>query len=292
MFWVWMTARIVANPISNVFQKSLTRQGRDPLTIVCVTHLLLSVVCLPSLFYLSLPVSPQFWWNIALCTVLNIAGNTLLVQAVKRSDLSLLGPINAYKPVVSLLPSFVLLHEVPSPLGLLGILLIAGGSYAMVDRAANSSLAAACARLASDRGVQFRCGALVVTALEAVFIKQALLQSSAWTTFAWWSVLGFVLALVIVLAMSKIRGRPLNLVEGPTGALTSVLLAITVGLMQLSTIVILASYQVGYSLALFQTSAIISVILGRQIFQEPRFARRLLGSLIMVTGSILIVVSK
>jgi drug/metabolite transporter (DMT)-like permease len=62
------------------------------------------------------------------------------------------------------------------------------------------------------------------------------------------------------------------------------------GLMQLATVLTLRDLQVGYSLALFQLSAVISVLLGRRYFAESNIRERLVGSLIMAAGAALIVV--
>jgi drug/metabolite transporter (DMT)-like permease len=67
-------------------------------------------------------------------------------------------------------------------------------------------------------------------------------------------------------------------------------LAVTTGLMQLSTLLTFGKMQVGYSLALFQTSTILSVFLGYKFFQETNIVRRLCGSLIMVVGAGCIIV--
>ena len=45
---------------------------------------------------------------------------------------------------------------------------------------------------------------------------------------------------------------------------------------------------VGYSLALFQLSALISVFLGHRYFQERDIRKRLAGAAIMVSGAVLI----
>ena len=45
----------------------------------------------------------------------------------------------------------------------------------------------------------------------------------------------------------------------------------------------------GYALALFQLSTLVTVYLGHRYFAEGNIRRRLLGSLIMVTGAVLIV---
>src|SRR6185503_8780807 len=123
MLWLAVAARIISNPLANVFQKLLTNRGVNPIFVIFASHGLLSVVCLPFLFVAWRAASAGFWFNIGLSAVLAVAGNVLLVEALKRSDLSVLGPINAYKSVVSLLPGIILLHEIPGPWALAGIAL-------------------------------------------------------------------------------------------------------------------------------------------------------------------------
>ena len=70
---------------------------------------------------------------------------------------------------------------------------------------------------------------------------------------------------------------------------TYLMLAVTTGLMQLSTLYAFGVLQVGYSLALFQTSALLSVVFGYKFFREKNVVRRLVGASIMVIGAIFIV---
>ncbi len=67
-------------------------------------------------------------------------------------------------------------------------------------------------------------------------------------------------------------------------------LAATTGAMQSTTLFTFGKLQVGYSLALFQLSTLISVFLGYRYFREGHFRKRLVGSAIMVGGAVLIVV--
>ena len=67
-------------------------------------------------------------------TVLAVAGNALIVEAMRLSDLSVLGPINSYKSVVSLVPAFALLGELPGVWGATGILAILAGSVLLRKR--------------------------------------------------------------------------------------------------------------------------------------------------------------
>lgn len=287
MIWLCIAVRIIANPFSNVFQKTLTHRAADPLFIICVTHGLLSVACIPAFFYLP-PLATEFWFNIATCAVLAIAGNVLIVEALKLSDLSVLGPINAYKAVVGVLSAMILLHEFPGPMGLSGIALIIAGSYFIVD---GNQQANAFVRFFKDKGIQFRFAALILSAIEAVFLKKALLASSPLTTFVFWSVLGFAVSIIAVLAISGMQIRlDLRVLGG--NWLIYLMLFVTTGLMQLCTIVILEGFQVGYALALFQTSALISVVLGHKLFQEGHFTERLIGATVMVIGAVLIILAK
>ncbi len=49
---------------------------------------------------------------------------------------------------------------------------------------------------------------------------------------------------------------------------------------------------VGYALSLFQLSIIISVIFGYQFFKEKDIGKKIIGSLIMIVGSVLIILLK
>jgi drug/metabolite transporter (DMT)-like permease len=286
--WLMVCVRIVANPFSNVFQKVLTRRSADPLFIILATHALLTLLCLPLCLRFGRGLPQEFWVNIFICAALAVAGNAMIVQALKLSDLSVLGPINSYKPIVSLVPGIFLLREIPSAGGLAGIGLIVAGSYFLVDRRSTLDGRGGLARLFRDRGVQYRLGGLVLSAVEAVFLKKALLASSPLITFIFWAMLGFGVSLAAMLALAGgSLGREIGTFKA--GLREYGLLCLTTGLMQYCTLASFEVLQVGYALALFQTSAILSVILGYRLFQERHFLRRLTGSAIMVGGAALIV---
>lgn len=289
MFWWWVGVRVVVNPLSNVFQKRLTGRGISPLIIVAVTHALLSLACLPVFIAQGLPIGRGFWVNITLCAALAVAGNSLIVKAVQLSDLSLLGPVNAYKAVISLVPGIVLLGEVPSLPALCGVALIVAGSCVMADPARDTTGERVSGPLFADRGVQCRLAALVFSGVEAVFLKRALADSTPLTVFAVWAVLCLLLAV-------PLAARFENIADGLSRSLQFrrhyLLLAATTGLMQLGTLIVFDGFQVAPALALFQTSSLVSVLLGWRMFGEKNIARRLAGSVLMAAGAVLIVATR
>ena len=281
--------RIFANPLSNVFQKKLTNQAADPLFVIFITHLILSLVCLPIIFLVQpFNLNGLFWVYILICAALAIAGNACIVAALRSADLSVLGPINAYKSIVSLLLGTVMLGEFPTLLGVAGMLLIVSGSYFIIDKTSNPSQISGLIVFLKNPGIRLRFAALILSATEAVFLKKALLESSPLITFIFWCLLGLPLALTALFFLAKIKPGQKFAATRPNAGLY-LLLALTTGLMQSATLFTFNVLQVGYSLALFQTSTILSVLFGYRFFQEQNIRRRLIGALIMVAGAVLII---
>lgn len=291
---VFVVARVVTNPVSNVFQKQLAQRGANPIFIIAATHALLTLVAIPLLAGIRwidlsrVELGSPFWTNMAICTLLAVAGNALLVAALERSDLSLLGPVNSYKAVLSLGLGIFLLGEIPTAFGALGVLLILAGSCFVVDRAPGQPHRNAFVLFFQDRGVQLRLAALVCSATEAVFLKRAILHATPLTTFLFWSILGLPVAATAVALFARGTARQ-ELSRLNQHWRTYLWLAFTTGLMQATTLFTFGKLQVGYSLALFQLSTLLSVFLGYRYFAERNIGRRLVGAIIMVTGAVLII---
>lgn len=292
LIWLFIATRIIANPLSNLFQKRLAQESADPLFIIAATHALLTLACLPFLApALAGAGGLPFWANMATAAALAVAGNTLLVHALRAGDLSILGPINAYKPLISLALGIFLLSEVPTAAGMGGVLLILVGSYVVIDREIDEPRRNVFVQFFRMRGVLPRLAALALSATEAVFLKRAILLSSPLTTFVLWCVVGLPIAAcaVAVLLRGRVRTEVAVMRAHRVGYLW---LAVTTGLMQVATLLTFGKLQVGYSLALFQLSTLISVFLGYRYFREGSIRKRLAGSMVMVTGAVMIVLGR
>jgi uncharacterized membrane protein len=207
---------------------------------------------------------------------------------LRSGDLSVLGPINAYKALVSLVLGILLIGEIPTAMGVAGMLLIIAGSYVVLESGATPTGGSPFSQFSRNPGVQLRFAALALSATEAVFLKKALLLSSPLTTFLLWCVLGLPLAAAAAGVLLRDRlGDQIVLLRRHWR--TYLWLALTTGVMQLTTLFAFGTLQVGYALALFQLSALISVVLGYRYFQERHIRKRLLGAAVMVAGAALIV---
>ncbi|PYR90176.1 MAG: hypothetical protein DMF84_22035 [Acidobacteria bacterium] len=188
---------------------------------------------------------------------------------------------------MSLVLGIFLIGEVPSALGLVGVLLILFGSYFVVDRTEGRPYCRAFVQFFRERGVSYRFAALACSAPEAVFLKRAVLQSSPLLAFFLWSTLGLLVAFmfVAILLSGQVRTEMQTLRQHWS---TYGWLAVTTGLMQVKTLLTFGVLQVGYSLALFQLSTLFSVFLGYRYFEERNIAQRLFGSVVMIIGAVII----
>lgn len=280
--------RIISNPLGNVFQKKLAANGNHPLIINFLTYLLLSLICVfiaINVQWYQLP--KQFWFYSVLGGITGAIGNGFLVKALEKGDLSVLGPINAYKSVVGIIGGIILLGEIPNLWGLIGIALIVYGSYFVLDTTAERFSWA----LLKKKEIQFRVWAMILTAIEAVFIKKIILTSSTTIAFISWCWFGAIFSFLL-LFIYRLDFKKETAMVGYNNLSCYLFLILCIGIMQLTTNYVLENMEVGYALSLFQLSIILSVILGQRFFKEQDIRKKLIGSTIMITGSIVIILLK
>ncbi|MGZ3861407.1 MAG: EamA family transporter [Flavisolibacter sp.] len=277
--------RILSNPVANVFQKDLTVRGHHPLVVNFLSYLGLGVLCIFIGFRVSWNQLPPDFWRYAIGGgIVGSVGNAFLVKALQKGDLSVLGPINAYKSVVGIIVGMFLLGEQPNLWGLLGTLLIIGGSYFVLDTTPERFSWA----LLRRKEIQYRIWAMALTAVEAVFTKKVILASDVPTALFSWCWIGAVFS-YLFLQINKVSLLP-NLRFFTTSDLGKYFfLVLCIGAMQLTTLFVFDHLPVGFALALFQLSTIVSVLLGHRIFREQDIRKKLLGAAIMMVGSIVII---
>lgn len=280
-----LLTRIFSNPYSNVIQKRLGQKGFKSLWISFFAYFILSLFCIiPSFFTDWARFDFVFWQNVLLAGIVGAFGNWFLVEALKCGELSVLGPINSYKSIVSVIFAFLLLGEIPAILQFLGIFLIIFGSYFIFDGSGEKISP----KIFLRRDIKFRLLALVFTALEAVFIKKIILMSDILTSFILWCFFSAIFSFVILVFLkSKIA---LNFYISTKRNLKDFLtLCLCMFLMQFSTNIVFEKMNVSCALALFQLSSLLSVFFGWRYFSEKNLKRKILGTIIMILGSIVVI---
>jgi drug/metabolite transporter (DMT)-like permease len=281
-----IAGRVLASPLVNVFQKKLTNRQVSPDVVVALSYGFFVLFAIPGLFILQpFDYCDEFWIYIIILGVVDGFGNYFLVKSLRTTDLSVFGPLNAFKPVFALAFSVLLLKEIPSVGGIIGVVIIIAGSYVLSFRGGTGF--SGLKSLFLDRGIFFRFLAIALTAIAAVLSKKTILLSSPLVTFIYWSIIGLPLTITLLL-LNKVNWK-LELQQIAGYKLNLVLLLLCFMALQIFTLLTFQKVFVGYSLALFQLSAVLSVLFGAHFFNEKDFAVRLIGSVIMIIGTLLII---
>lgn len=263
--------------MSNVFQKKLSLEGENPVVVNFINYLILSIFSIPLIFLADIPITNINFIIYALLGGLTGAiCNCFMVLALKRGELSVLGPINSYKAIIGLIFGMIILHEFPNIFGLIGIALIILGSYFILETP----------KAFLKRDIQYRIYALIFSAIEAVFIKKVIILSSITTSFITSSFLGAIFSFIIMKLFTEKNIK----IPSKRHSIMYILTALCFGLMTLTTAYVFRYMNVGYALSLFQLSIIINVILGYKLFNEKNLLKKLIGSLIILIGSATIMI--
>lgn len=253
-----------------------------------LTYLLLSLACIYTALGIEWKALPdQFWHFSLLAGMAGALGNGFLVKALHKGDLSVLGPVNSYKSVVGLVFGIFLLGEIPNVWGVLGIALIIYGSYFVLDTTEEGFSW----QLLKRSEIQYRIWAMILTAIEAVFIKRIILASSTTIAFISWCFFGAFFSFLL-LFVNRLSLQEEARHAAPVDYMRYALLIICIGTMQYTTNYAFEQLPVGYALSLFQLSSIASVLLGYRIFNEQDIRKKLIGSVVMIIGSVVIVLLK
>ncbi len=275
--------RIISNPLANLVQK-IQAEKHNPVLINTYSYFFLSLSCIvPAIMNNWSEYGLNFWIYALLAGILCTLGSICLIKALQIGEMSVLGPINSYKCIVGLVIGYLLLGEIPSIYGFLGVLLIIFGSWFIFDTVQEGFSF----KLLLRKDIILRFCALFFTGCEAVVLKKIILISSVSESFILWCFTGFLFSILMLIIFrvkpERISGKDLFSCAG---------IAAFLGLMQLSTNFVFERMNVGLSLALFQLSSVIAVIFGYKVFKEEHFIKKLTGSIIMIIGSGLILLLK
>ena len=122
-------------------------------------------------------LQPGFWGYVLLFGIVQTLSTLSLSKALKLSDISVVTALWKLSLLLLVGFAFFTLHEVPSPLGLLGILVSLLGVYLLNIHKSRVSLWAPLSELFVDRGLRYAVVAAVLYAPAVVLIKQIIMHS-------------------------------------------------------------------------------------------------------------------
>lgn len=227
-----------------------------------------------SLFYLS-----------ALATViLNVFIVIFNYKALQITDLSLSIPMLSFTPVFLIITSFVILGELPTIFGVLGILLIVIGSYVLNATEKDIRFLDPFKNIFTNKGTFLMLIAAFLMSISTNFDKLVVVNSGPVFGSA---VVYFFLAIPFLIISSFKKYEIKDIIKRDLSKFFFIALAIV-----LSAISINLAYTmqiVPYVISLKRLSILFSVLLGAWFFKEKNISKRFIGAFIMLIGAVIII---
>ncbi|MDD1706431.1 MAG: EamA family transporter [Methanoregulaceae archaeon] len=242
------------------------------------------------------PLGPGLLPAVAVTVAINLIATVLFYRALATTDLSLCIPMLAFTPVFLILTSFLILGELPSPAGVLGILLVTAGAYLLNLEYRDGrpcSLKAPFESLVTHRGLQTMLLVAFLYSISVNYDKQVVTESdpifgSAIVLF----LLGIAFLLLAIGTGSGLHGSGSDPEESFRPSSRQVLVFPVFGIfLAFEAITINLAYTmaiVPYVISVKRLSVFFSVLFGGLLLGEPQLAGRMMGAGVMFAGAVVI----
>jgi drug/metabolite transporter (DMT)-like permease len=249
-------------------------------------------------------IGPAYYSAVVISGILNIIGLSLIFRAMESSDLSLSMPMLSFTPAFLIGTSYLLLHEIPSAAGMSGICIIVGGSYVLNISEEHEHLLDPVRSMVQNRGSWYMLVVAFLFAASINYDKIAMLNSDPVFGMAF-TLLFISLGFALLIVFTRLSGVRLPLLTGtpdpeipgnhPGSAfplrpyLVPVFLAGIFVTAECISINIAYTLQIApYVIAIKRLSIIFMVLYGTLFCREGDIRTRLLGSVLMVGGAVII----
>lgn len=252
--------------------------------IFSVTFMLIAVMSLGGFPQ----VTSKFFLFMFCASVLDVIAFSCSYWAIRHAPISLLSPLGSFTPVFATLFGFLFLHEIPTPLKLIGILTIVCGMYLLNISQFKEGLFKPIQKLFSHPGVRLYFVQVILFGITPIFQKQAIFEMTpTMPLFA-----SFIGNLFVTIYLSFYGIRKIKHEKQPIkkGLKFFVLFGIINTIAQIGAYYVFATTYVGYATALFSLASLFTILLGGMLFKESNIKERLLGAGVMIIGVILLAV--
>jgi drug/metabolite transporter (DMT)-like permease len=210
----------------------------------------------------------------------------LYIKALKLSPLSLSVPFLALTPVFLVSVSYLVLGEKVSFLGLLGILLIAAGSYILNIDMRRKGCLEPLRLISRERGVMLMIGVALLYSVTSSLGKVAIMHSSP----LFFGASYFIMLNIAFVPIAVWKGRSGLGDFVRKGKFMSLFFpGMFYALMIITHMEAMKLTKVAYMISIKRTSLLISVLYGYFLFQEKNIRKRFFGALLMFVGFVLVV---
>jgi uncharacterized membrane protein len=287
MWIIFAILNPVTESIRSLVIKKTTSQV-DPMILTWANNIIPVIVFPFAMYFAGVEVksSFQFWYGFTCAGIIQIIASVLYMQAIAKGDISSVIPMLSFTPLFLLLFGPLIIGEFPGLTGLAGVLLVVAGSYLLNLDFKKKDILEPFKAIIRNKGTRLMLIVAILWSISGAFDKISINNSSVLQHITFTNVLIFIVITITLIVQKKFdlsvmrsSKKNLLLVSGLTTAsyfFHYSALALTL---------------VAYVIALKRTAGVFSVILGAVFLKESNLRQRLIGSIIMFLGVLLILFS-
>ncbi len=231
------------------------------------------------------PLDAVFLRAFIISLPINGIGFFLHLRAIQVSPLSLTLPYLSFTPVFMILTGALVLDEMPNAWGIFGIGIICGGGYIFNLAPGQRSVLAPLKAVLRESGSWLMLIVAFIYSLGAVFGKQAIVHSSPLFFAITFHLILNIVLLAVFRAAGKIKLQTFRARKQK---------GIVAGLLFFAHVLLHANAisltKAAYMISVKRFSVLIGLVYGGVIFKEKNLGVRTAGTLLMVTGAVMITV--
>lgn len=256
----------------------------DEFVVAVIPKLLMIPFFILWLLFVPMPeLKPIFWVVVAIVVITATVLNILIIYAIKVSPLSATVPFASFSPIFLLIWSPIILKENPGLMGVIGVILGLVGVYVLNISQSKEGLLEPFKAILKEKGSLIMLITAFVFGITLTIEKIGILNSDP-IFYLIVTQIGIAL-LSIPVMLYKSKDYKLK-IKKDWKALFVIGIITTLALVAQFTAVKTAL--VPYVISLKRVAALFGVIYGGVMFKEQRIKERIIGTIIIVSGVILI----
>ncbi len=283
MLWLILSLLAAASSASISIFSKLGLKDMDEYLTSWLLRVTTSLLMLPLVLINGPPtLSSQFFYALLIGGSLNTLSVVLYMKSLKNTDVSMAMPLMNLTPLFLLLTSPLMLGEFPTMLGLAGIFAITAGVYILNLGYTKQSIFAPVKALLKNKGQRYMLVAAFIWSITSNYDKIGAVASS--TLFWVFSINAYcsILLTPIVLRNCQFHDMGLKRIK------PMIFAGVMHTLMSIFQIAAITMTLVAYVIAIKRMNTLISVLLARFVLKEKNTGTRVVGSVLMLFGVVLI----
>lgn len=283
--------------IVNIITKKLLSRLEE--WLVFYTHCLFAA--LPGLllfFFLEIPkIKPDFYWAVLLASIIDVIALGMMIRAISLGQLAKTFPLIFFTPIFVILTGYLILGEVPTLVGLLGIAVIVVGAWILNLESGEINFFKPLKQIIKQKASRYMLGTAFLFSFTAPLFKKAIVSSSIWFTMA----TSLILSTLMLTLFFGIRGNRFFSKSSSRPAGFGIFFALRrrdLGLLIINGIVVLLLMMsicvafeltiVAYAISVKRLSVLFTIIFSYFFLEEKGLPRNLAAGIIMISGAFLI----